>query len=189
MPYRAALNRPPTFPPSTSRRRTYFDTTFTNDGEFHLFAEATVGLGPEQVFRHSPSSSDLSENMDTNIRGHAVLPPIAHQQLTSPIQETPTTVFALQQLAQLPQASPNPQCQRPGFSQRAYSHRSDASTTNVVDSWLHSLSDDYDEDVDAGLVEEELPDYAASQAQAEMAQRLEATRRAQELQWRWQQSR
>ena len=37
-------------------------------------------------------------------------------------------------------------------------------------------------------IEDELPDYAASQAQAQAAQRVEATRRAQELQRRWQAS-
>jgi hypothetical protein len=45
------------------------------------------------------------------------------------------------------------------------------------------------EDVpDVSPIEDELPDYAASQAQAQAAQRIEATRRAQELQRRWQES-
>lgn len=157
--------------------------------DFRLFVEATAGLGPEQAFRHSQShsSSGSSQRRRRQRNDHRrAAPP---EDPVSPLEETPTTMMALQQLAQMPQASDAPPRQRLQTS------------TSGLDLWLHppgaspSAASTYPmRALDVDLVEDEfshddeLPDYASSQAEAQTAQRVEAARRAQELQRRWQQS-
>lgn len=172
------------------------DAAFNNEHEFRLFVEATAGLGPipsvdDHIFASSLSGSqpvdiEASRREDT----HPVV---------SPIAETPNTVQALQHLAQMPQSTLDPQANRPNL-QRFGSDFDDwlqappaqprlAQQHSMPQMSAHALLGGWQDIEDATTpIEDELPDYAASQAQAQAAQRVEATRRAQELQRRWQQS-
>ncbi|EME49944.1 hypothetical protein DOTSEDRAFT_68684 [Dothistroma septosporum NZE10] len=191
------IPRIPTYPPA-GRRRTRAvansaEATFTDEEEFHLFVQATAGLGPEQAFRdlNSPEESPRrSRTRASRTFSTPQAPP--SNELVSPVQETPTTIHALQQLAQMPR---DPRLHAParlGAGQSFAAQRLDTALGGI-DLWLQPPSavseqddgvvspiDDDDDDDD------ELPNYAASQAQAHAAQRAEATRRAQELQMRWQ---
>ncbi|KAK5136390.1 hypothetical protein LTR08_003516 [Meristemomyces frigidus] len=208
-PQPGQLPRSPTYPP-TGRRRMHSDTgvqdgAFADEMEFRLFVEATAGLGPEQAFRNSthqpsPVSIRRPHSWDDDHYSSRASP---SEELVSPLEETPTTLRALQHLAQMPRASHEPQrqatltalqqlAQMPQASSDQPRQRMQASASGL-DLWLTSADDsaspehDY---VDSGdeehLPDEEPPDYASSQAQAEASQRAEAARRAQELQWRWQ---
>ncbi|KAK3066143.1 hypothetical protein LTR53_017631, partial [Teratosphaeriaceae sp. CCFEE 6253] len=174
------IPRTPTYPPA-GRRRMHSasgvtDAAFADEEEFRLFVDATAGLGPEQAFRHPSSPSRPYDNGRSSNRysapGRAV----------SPDEQTPTTMRALQQLASMPQASPQPPRQRLQTS------------AGGLDLWIQPPSRPRSaSSIDFGEVEElppddELPDYAQSQAQALRHQRAEAARRAQELQRRWNES-
>ena len=180
-PPQISIPRTPTYPPSGRRRNNsshgVADAGFEDEEEFRLFAQATAGLGPEQVFRHAATFSASSSYQ----RGSPPDPvPLARAattgNLVSPVQETPTTMYALQQLPQMPES-------------HGSLHRERLQTsTSGLDLWLQNASATADvsdlsptEDFD-----DELPDYAESQAQAQAHQRAEAARRAQELQRRWQ---
>ena len=193
-----SIPRSPTYPPA-GRRRMHSatgvgDAAFADEQEFRLFVEATAGLGPEQTFRnHQPYSSSTSSQRrprhDSSPQPRQQLPP--NSDTVSPLEETPTTMYALQQLASMPQASQEPQRQRlntsasgldlwlqpPGATPPTRTSVHDVSPLEELGRLGH-LDDDDDE----------LPDYAESQAQAQAHQRAEASRRAQELQRRWQQS-
>ncbi|TKA67476.1 hypothetical protein B0A55_12086 [Friedmanniomyces simplex] len=156
------IPRSPTYPPA-GRRRMHSasgvtEAAFADEEEFRLFVDATAGLGPEQAFRNPGS---LSRSRDNNRR--STNRPSPPQQAVSPDEQTPTTLRALQQLAGMPLASTQRSRQR--------------LTTSVsgLDLWLQlpsrpmsagggSLSDD-DHD-DKLPPDDELPDYARSQAQA-----------------------
>jgi hypothetical protein len=170
------------------------DAAFNDEHEFRLFVEATAGLGPVLSLDHRESSYEPPEN-------HAQDPRSGPQSTTSPISDTPSTIYALQHLAQMPQSTPPPLS---SDHQRPHLQRFGSD----FDSWLQApppqlrrtqhlsmphMSNfgplEHWEDVpDVSPIEDELPDYASSQAQAQAAQRIEATRRAQELQRRWQES-
>ena len=188
------MPRSPTYPP-TGRRRMHStgvgDAAFADEEEFRLFVEATAGLPPETSFRHSisvssPSSSRRQQSRDYDMREYRGSSDVRSrsEHIVSPIEQTPTTMRALEQLAQLPQAT------APSRRQRM------EASPSGLDLWLPSpiravtpVTPDfgtYEEDSEGG--DEELPDYAASQAQAQAGQRAEAARRARELQRRWQQS-
>ncbi|KAI7262416.1 hypothetical protein KC345_g9435 [Hortaea werneckii] len=188
------IPRSPTCPP-TGRRRMHSDSdvqddAFRNESDFRLFVEATAGLEPEQPAKPKPDS--LHYPSDTSPHHYGSSQPY---DLVSPVAETPTTLHALQGIAQMPKSASPPRRRRPletspldpiAFdlslhsgvppSSRLGAPSDPASTFDGVGE--SPLSSDDDED--------ELPDYAASQAQAQAAQRVEAARRAQELQRRWQ---
>jgi len=190
-PHAFQLPRSPTYPPA-GRRRMHSasgiqDAAFADEQEFRLFVEATAGLGPESSsFRHTsptalPSTSSpqrqwrMEHYAPSPVERTAVNWSALDEPLVSPLEETPTTLLAFQQLAQMPEATTlQPRRQ---------------TSASGLDSWLQSLiaappdSTPHDE-----VGEDELPDYASSQAQAQAAQRAEAARRAQELQRRWQAS-
>lgn len=228
-PHPLQIPRSPTYPPA-GRRRMHSasgvqDAAFADEHEFRLFVEATAGLGPESAFRHphsqsSSGSSQRQQSIEHNSRrnerngnGNARSPPArsASDHIVSPVEETPTTMWALQQLAQMPQASSQsaaPRRQRletsasgldlwlqppsaatsppvPGFTLPP----APSSTPPPARNFTSPVPPDfgmYDEEPEPD--DDELPDYASSQAQAQAAQRVEATRRAQELQRRWQQA-
>jgi hypothetical protein len=180
----------PTYTPEfTPARGDNSDAAFNDEHEFRLFVEATAGLGPDLSLDHGESSSEPPEN-------HAQDTRIGPQPAVSPIEDTPSTFRALQHRStppQLPSHHQRPQLQRfgsdfdswlqaPPSQPRLTQHLSMPHISNLgpLTHW---------EDVpDVSPIEDELPDYASSQAQAQAAQRIEATRRAQELQRRWQES-
>lgn len=175
------IPRSPTYPPSTGHRshssRVVGDTNFVDEQEFCLFAQATAGLGPEQAFRQTQViSSPDSARLRTQPASAPLHRSATTGHLVSPVNETPTTMYALHQLPQMPE-------------RRHYSHRERLGTsTPALDPWLQHPPSNVDildtaseEDFD-----DELPDYAESQAQAQAYQRAEAARRAQELQRSWQ---
>ncbi|KAI7183729.1 hypothetical protein KC363_g8072 [Hortaea werneckii] len=164
------------------------DDAFRNESDFRLFVEATAGLEPEQPPKPKPAPLHYPSSTSP----HQYSSPYPYD-IVSPVAETPTTLRALQGIAQMPKSvSPPFQQQReasaidpiafdlslhsavPPSSGFRPPPGSSSTFAGARDSPLSS-----DEDV-------ELPDYAASQAQAQAAQRVEAARRAQELQRRWQ---
>ncbi|KAK3055485.1 hypothetical protein LTR09_003405 [Extremus antarcticus] len=189
--------RSPTYPPA-GRRRMHSatglgDAAFADEAEYRLFVEATAGLGPEQSFRPfdpvsqfpvSPLSPSPRRTQSERI---STIGPASPRDIVSPLSETPTTRFALQHLAQMPHGSTHPSLEPL------------QTTHSAVDMWLQPPSaeplDFIDEqfaaldlDLDDDHLNDELPGYAESQAQAQQHQRAEAARRAQELQMRWQMS-
>ncbi|KAI7142396.1 hypothetical protein KC343_g18091 [Hortaea werneckii] len=165
------------------------DDAFRNESDFRLFVEATAGLEPEQPPK--PKPNPLHYHTDTSPYHYG---PSQPHDLVSPVAETPTTLRALQGMAQMPKSASPPR-RRP--------HETSPLDPIAVDLSLHSgvpPSREFGPPSDSSLTfggvgnsplssdedEDELPDYAASQAQAQAAQRVEAARRAQELQRRWQ---
>ena len=171
------------------------DAAFNNEHEFRLFVEATAGLGPIASIDDQMFVSNLSGSQPVDIRAshREEAPPFV-----SPIAETPNTVQALQHLAQMPQGTHDTQPVRPEL-QRFGSNFDDwlesppaqprlAQQHSMPQMSAHAPFGNWQDIADSLPIEDELPDYAASQAQAQAAQRVEATRRAQELQRRWQES-
>jgi hypothetical protein len=180
----------PTYTPDfTPARGDNSDAAFNDEHEFRLFVEATAGLGPVLSLDRRESSSEPPGN-------HAHDTYTEPQPAVSPIEDMSSTIQALQY-----RSTPSPlssQHQRPHLQRFG----------SDFDSWLqapplqprltqhlsmphmsHLGPLEHWEDVpDVSPIEDELPDYASSQAQAQAAQRIEATRRAQELQRRWQES-
>lgn len=172
------------------------DAAFNNEHEFRLFVEATAGLGPipnidDRDFTSGPPRSQPMEIV-TSHRAES-------RPFTSPIAETPNTIQALQHLAQMPRSTPSPQSEQPPPPRfesdfEDWLHHSPRAHSRLAQQ--HSMPhisasgplEDWQDVPDTTPIEDELPDYAASQAQAQAAQRIEATRRAQELQRRWQES-
>ena len=177
------IPRSPTYPPA-SRRRGHStagdDHGFTDEEEFHLFVQATAGLGPDTGFRHAhPMSPTERWRAENDI-------PLLHRPATtgdivSPLGETPTTMHAFQQIPQMPERYQHSLPRR---------ERHEASTPGL-DLWLNNpptAAIEIEEISPIDEFDDELPDYAESQAQAQAHQRAEAARRAQELQRRWQMS-
>lgn len=179
--------RSPTYPPASRRRVRSAtgtgDSNFT-DEEFHLFVQATAGLGPEQSYRNPNSPHNPLDGEETRTRSEFV----ARSDLNtiSPEQGTPTTAWALQQMAQMPYGTYVPQ-QQDGVYTPPIRRRLEPSSSEL-DLWLQPPSATSDDNYDVSPIEDELPDYASSQAQAQAEQRIEAARRAQELQRRWRES-
>ena len=210
-PQPGQLPRSPTYPPA-GRRRMHSasgvqDGAFADEMEFRLFVDATAGLGPEQAYRnltYPPSHEPVRRPRTWDDERHHSNPVSPLEDLVSPLEETPTTLRALQHLAQMPQASHTPQRSPTlrAFQQLAqlpqaaseYPRQRTRTPASGVALWLASSHDpsrlehiDFDGEED--LPDEELPDYASSQAQAQASHRVEAARRAQELQQRWQSGR
>ena len=267
------IPRSPTYPPA-GRRRMHSttgvgDAAFDDEHDFRLFVEATAGLPPEVGFsRQSPTTSSQSPRRRATTQGRQDSLPTNE---FSPTAETPSTMFALQQLASIPQANqtyrpyqqsqissrsepqPQPQLQpppsRPQATRSGSSRDRLAASASGLDLWLPSpispqssshqpqtthqhisrrpvgsssserpatvSSRAYpdispltpalgisglDREIERQLEEleleeedegeqrdwdDELPDYAQSQAEAQAERRAEAARRAQELQERW----
>lgn len=189
------IPRSPTCPP-TGRRRLHSDSgvqddAFRTESDFRLFVEATAGLEPEQPPKSKPDSSHYASH---------TLPPQERAsqpyEIVSPVAETPSTLHALRGIAQMPKSVSPPRRRR--------QHEISPRDPIAFDLSLHSAvppssrlrppplessstfgSGARDSPFSSDEDEEELPDYAASQAQAQAAQRVEAARRAQELQRRW----
>lgn len=197
------LPRHGTYPPASERsdqnESIINDAAFNDEHEFRLFVEATAGLGPIPSVDHRGLSSPFTSHSH----------PIHHNDSTgrfetdtsymiSPTADTPTTVQALQYLAQMPentsQSPPQPhniQAFGPDFDswlQSPPSHVGPAQRPSMPQLSTQAVMPDWTSVPDVSPLDEELPDYAESQAQAQAVQRVEATRRAQELQRRWQES-
>lgn len=179
------IPRTPTYPP-TGRRRIHSatgvtDAAFADEHEFRLFVEATSSLTLH------PQPELPAHSSQRRRPGYDDPPPLTRPVTTgdigSPVQETPTTMYALRQLAQLPQTSH----QWPGQRMQTSASGGDLWLQPPAVSML-AHSEAILGDVDQEDFDDELPDYAESQAQAQAHQRVEAARRAQELQQRWQQS-
>lgn len=198
----------PAFPPSRiTPPRSLAATTeapFTDDEEFHLFVQATAGLGPEQHLRDSPTTVPSSDHQgprrDTmqysnnhNNRQHQQQQWDPPSSLVSPIhtEQTPTTLRALQHLAQMPQQQAPTSTTTFTLPRRPTPHRVVTDPIHAsdggLDLWMEPPSADH-EDAVSPLEEDELPGYAESQAQAQAVQAEGARRRAQELARRWQQA-
>lgn len=183
-----SVPRSPTYPPAGRGRMNSAtgvgDEAFEDEAQFRLFVEATAGLGPEQVFRHpndslsplSPLSSSPRRTQSERILSHQS----PARDLVSPLSDTPTTRFALSQLAQMPEASLQPVREPLAPSHSGLDLWLQPSSLETEDTGISSM-----EEIEADF-DDELPDYAESQAQAQRHQRAEAARRAQELQRRWQ---
>ncbi|KAI7368094.1 hypothetical protein KC354_g2928 [Hortaea werneckii] len=163
------------------------DDAFRNESDFRLFVEATAGLEPEQPPKPKPAPLHYPSSTSPHQYGSS-----RPYDIVSPVAETPTTLRALQGIAQMPKSVSPPLQQREAssidpiaFDLSLHSavppssgfRPPPGSPSTFADARDSPLSSDEDE---------ELPDYAASQAQAQAAQRVEAARRAQELQRRWQ---
>lgn len=141
---------------------------------------------PEQTYRPPPTDPAISLDNNQNF-AHIQSP--ESERLVSPLQETPTTMRALQQLAQLPHDSLGSGQQDAQIAQTPSStRRANEAAMAGVDLWIEPPTPAFDEDDVSPIIDDELPDYASSQQQAQAEQRAEATRRAQELQRRWRQS-
>jgi hypothetical protein len=171
------------------------EAAFNDEHEFRLFVEATAGLGPIQSVDDYVFDSDFSRSRPVDIRAshRAEVRPAV-----SPTAETPTTIQALQHLAQMPQSTPSSPPERPqlqsfgsnfdNWLQAPPTHPRLMQQHSMPQMFANAHLNSWQDVPETTPIEDELPDYAASQAQAQAAQRIEATRRAQELQRRWQQS-
>lgn len=184
------IPRSPTFPPMGRRRRAHTagegEEAFDDEAEFRLFVEATSGLSPEQAYRHSSSSGSSRRQARSNQDDSDYDEEQPEEHIVSPLEETPTTLAALRHLAHFPQGAVNASL-LPSHSQR---HRLETSASGL-DLWLNPQSRSVRQQreiVDVSPIEEELPDYASSQAQAQAQSRAAAARRADELQIRWRQT-
>jgi hypothetical protein len=154
------------------------DAAFNDEHEFRLFVEATAGLGPIASIDDQMFVSNLSGSQPVDIRA-------SHRAEThpfvSPVAETPNTVQALQHLAQMPQGTHDPQPARPEL-QRFGSNFDDwlhsspahprlAQQHSMPQMSAHAPLGSWQDIADSLPIEDELPDYAASQAQAQAAQR------------------
>ncbi|SMR42238.1 unnamed protein product [Zymoseptoria tritici ST99CH_1E4] len=202
----STIPRSSLFPPYTAGSTNPANDSDLSDDEFHLFAEATAGLGPEQAFRNSfqpatPSNYAVQTSQPyqptsppqhrtsppqhrTSPPHHRTSPPQHHpspSQPLSPLIITPTTRTAIQHIAQMPEAWSLPS--RP----RSPPHRPSVSPSRNDEAWLNPPVGTNPDDYNVSPIEDEdeLPDYASSQAQAQEVQRAEAARRARELRRAW----
>ncbi|GAB7353028.1 hypothetical protein MBLNU459_g3584t1 [Dothideomycetes sp. NU459] len=138
------------------------ESAFQDEADFSLFVAATSGISPEDSRRNS-STSSLGWHEEP-------------EQL--PVEEeTPRTLVALSQFAQLPQSAPI--TPRPSLTDPLLRGHQQG------DFFSHPYSSDvHDDDHD-----DELPDYAQSQAEMLSQARREAIRRADSLKRKWKQGR
>lgn len=180
------------------------DETFTDEEEVHLFVQATVGLGPEE---DGLTTTYLEPPLPAQSRQRTYRPLQRSQseRIISPIESTPTTRNALHALAQMPQntyvgAQPHGHHMSVGHGaygshaisqEHPYLPYTGFGASGPPGMWPSAPGgmrfNDIEDDIPPP--DDELPDYAESQAQVQAAQIAAATRRAQELQRRWQLSR
>lgn len=175
-------------PEASSRRRRSATVTgeasFT-DEEFHLFVQATAGLGPDQSHRNSNLLYDASDDENYDARTEHMLQ-TASTTLHSG-QDIPAMDWTAEQPAAMPYGRPGSQQQDFAVS-RPPMQRLETSSS-ALDLWLQPPSAAPEDEYTVSPIEDELPDYATSQAQAQAEQRTEAARRAKELRRRWEESR
>lgn len=192
------FSRAPTYPPAGDRKYSHNDSGFDDEHQFRLFVEATAGLGPipsmdEEFSPTMPASNRFQDRATSRVHGPDM------GAVSSPVAETPTTVQALHYLAQMPESTPPLQPRRSDLQsfgsefdnwlQAPPSHHRLAQRRSTPNMSSQALpEEDWRSVPDVSPIDDELPDYASSQAQAQASHRAEATRRAQELQRRWQQS-
>lgn len=191
-----------TYPPlhsdeTISTSATPIDAVFSDAEDFSLFAQATAGLGPDSLFLEpEPIKSDhgdddpdkdedlLSANPPPQFPVFA-LPRRPHSPSEPFRSRTPTAVSS--QVPRVPSTTNIQRLQTPPQRSASITTESTPLPHPPIDHLVASTAHDPWAD-DGPPPDDELPDYAASQAQAHASQRAEATRRARELQMRWQQS-
>lgn len=147
---------PPARPSTLRQSRS--ESAFKDEADFQLFVAATSGLSPEHSRRNSSSSSGGPREEPEQFPNE---------------EETPRTMYALSQFAQLPQPAPPPLRR----SVTDVPHRG----RDHDDFISHPDTSNYQDDV--------LPDYAQSQAEMQDLARQEAKRRAEDLKRRWREGR
>ena len=143
-------------PPSRPRRQTWLEP-FDDASQFHLFVEATSGLPDDASIR---PASPLSAT-----------PTLFTRPTTAAPQPAPHSYYQ----------HPPPQFQRPQY---------DALAPPLAQPLLRTSSQRFAAELeqlegDEEMPDEELPDYAQSQAEMHARRRIEAARRAAELEWSW----
>ncbi|CZT17013.1 uncharacterized protein RCC_02845 [Ramularia collo-cygni] len=163
------------------------DANFTND-EFHLFVQATAGLGPDLGTEQSFRTPNLPYNMPDREESYHGAGYTPRNDLSMMILE-PDTVTATRayQAATTPHGRTTEQQE---FAPSRPPMQRLETSSSALDLWLQPPSAaPLDDDYTVSPIEDELPDYATSQAQAQAEQRIEAARRAKELRRRWEESR
>ena len=151
-----------------SQQRVWTEPAFRGNADYQLFAEATFGLSPEHPqFQPVASAEFFESNLPSgDFEG-----------------ETLRSVTAFRQLAQLPQTPDNV----PSFPAASHS-----SPRQYLDSEINDDANDFTGSRRAMSLaiagDDELPDYAQSQAEMYARARQQAVLRAQELQRRWRES-
>lgn len=156
------------------QRQLWDEPAFRGNSDYQLFVEATFGLSPEQP-RHSSSSSSTSSPAGL----------VEHRSVSQDArEETLRSASTLTQLAQLPR----------GASDTSLVYRADSHSPqeqSFYGSEAYRQSNEFLERMrrhspdESSEEEDELPNYAQSQAEMQHRSRVEAVRRAQELQRRW----
>ena len=133
-PSPVGIPRSPTYPPA-GRRRMHSttgvgDAAFEDEQDFRLFVEATAGLPPDIGFSRAGQSP--TQTSQSPIR-RAATTQATRSSIVSPIAETPSTMFALQQLASIPQANQTyrPQRAPQSSSRRSPPHETQSSTSTT----------------------------------------------------------
>ncbi|KAF2484209.1 hypothetical protein BDY17DRAFT_123863 [Neohortaea acidophila] len=188
-PYLHLCTRDPAHRSTTTMRRMHSTTavpdrnTFASDEDFMLFAFATTGLGSEPPFAPTPSSPHIS-SLRASIPHSRVSVPC--RQLPSPLEAvSPMTPAAhpLSSLRDIPHASAPHYSGAPPTSQPFLDQRASQIAANYSSSCdVSPLEDDVDF---VAYNVRPPPGYEESQGQIQSDRRLEAARRAQDLQQRW----
>lgn len=197
-----------------TRSSTNTNGAFDDPAEFHLFVQATAGLEPGPEFPSSQTSSSTSSQRHQQSLSEVTpsFRPSSPDYVVSPLEpETPASDRGHQRLHGLnPQRRRISRPRTTSFNSdssatmQAYRHlatmpdnhsppapQRHSPAPTGIESWIAPPSLPYLDSLqilDPDLVvndDEELPDYAASQAQAQAAHRMGAARRAAELQMRW----
>ncbi|KAK4988418.1 hypothetical protein LTR50_003932 [Elasticomyces elasticus] len=170
------------------------EEAFADERELHLFAAATSGVSPDQHFapqrissHHRRPSSTSCEigNLGAQSRGNPELGAF------SPVNDTPTTVYARQTISSLPGAFQTTRADLPDSSRRISYLQLEPD--GEFDLWqdpttaqLHVRPEAFDaDDESVSTVEDEPPNYVQSQLEAARQARRKAAARAEELQRRW----
>ncbi|KAK4973294.1 hypothetical protein LTR66_011195 [Elasticomyces elasticus] len=164
------------------------EEAFADERELHLFAAATSGVSPDQQFAPQRISSHHrceTRNLGAQCRGNPEFGTF------SPVNDTPTTVYARQTISSLPGAFQTTRADLPDSSRRISYLQLEPD--GEFDLWqdpttaqLHVRPDAFDADNESvSTVEDEPPNYVQSQLEAARQARRKAAARAEELQRRW----
>ncbi|KAF2730535.1 hypothetical protein EJ04DRAFT_537172 [Polyplosphaeria fusca] len=183
-----------TMPNEQDRQRpnTWMSPTepFQNPSEFHLFVEATSGL-PDGVGFDGPSPTSpphLQGSLFSRGRQNDRIPiPLQNPSALEPRRPHPVEGWQSMGYDYLPPQPSHPQLTSSSALPRRESYQPPQASPrlNAVNLELERLGISDDED----LPEDELPNYAQSQAEMSAKKRQEATSRARELEERWNNSR